>query len=199
MAFPSCWHIPEGHKAVILLKGNTIQGKIKAPDPRASLRSLQQGKARARSWKCSSTTPHQPKSDDRQSLAAPDFLCKINILRIICWKIPSHPTDKIKRDARRSRLSLSPPSQGQETALPPAEKFPHYFVWGAACKADTDLKAWSAFESFKSLNYLDFYIQIAVIVKDTSSSKASAVVGTQVAFFFFFLKLGNSYRNVKLL
>lgn len=68
----------------------------------------------------------------------------------------------------------------------PSRKFPHYFVWGAVCKADTDLKAWSAFERFKSLNYLDFYIQIAVLVKDTYSSKATAVLSTQVAFFKFF-------------
>lgn len=124
------------------------------------------------------------KAGDRRSLPAPDFLCEINILRIICWKIPSHPTDKIKRNARHSRLSLSPPSRGQETASPPVttEKFPHYFVWGAVCKADTDINAWTASESFKSLNYLDFYVRIAILVKDTYSRKAtdSAVVGTQV-------------------
>lgn len=78
--------------------------------------------------------------------------------------------------------------EGQETASPPvtAEKFPNYFVWAAVCKADTDLSAWTASESFKSLNCLDFYIPTAVLVKDTYGSKATAPAGvrTRVAVIF---------------
>lgn len=55
---------------------------------------------------------------------------------------------------------MSPTSRGQETTLPPVteEKCPNYFVWEAVCKADTNLNAWTALESFKSLTYLDHFI-----------------------------------------
>lgn len=54
---------------------------------------------------------------------------------------------------------MSPTSQDQET-LPPVteEKCFNYFVWGAACKVDTNLNAWTSLESFKTLIYVDFYI-----------------------------------------